>query len=251
MRCRAVRKWVGHFPLPCDCPGLSLLLVLRSFSCCGPDDFHAPHFCLQADWWCSCISPQVFIPWCTSCFSLNTPGFVPWLPNASFFLGGSSGQRDRTASASCPISLALSVPTLLPSPASLMARRPACCSRWARNQFSLQGGKPLWIDPHDPSVHHIFIDDNIRLDDTDTIVCPQVGGSAHPYSGQRRFGPFMRAQSGTEAPPWCCCPPRSWKWLSTEQQASAARAAARLLRGVSHPHSLLEPCSRSLSWHRV
>ncbi|XP_068551069.1 uncharacterized protein [Anas acuta] len=43
---------------------------------------------------------------------------------------------------------------------------------WARNQFSSRGGKPLWIDPHDPSVHHIFIDDNICLDDTDTIVCP-------------------------------------------------------------------------------
>uniref|UniRef100_A0A8C3BYJ8 Uncharacterized protein n=1 Tax=Cairina moschata TaxID=8855 RepID=A0A8C3BYJ8_CAIMO len=54
---------------------------------------------------------------------------------------------------------------------------------WARNQFSSQGGKPLWIDPHDPSVHHIFIDDNIRLDDTDTIVCPQVfseRGSSSP-----------------------------------------------------------------------
>ncbi|OPJ71975.1 hypothetical protein AV530_009305 [Patagioenas fasciata monilis] len=45
---------------------------------------------------------------------------------------------------------------------------------WARNQFSSRGGKPLWIDPHDPSVHHIFIDDNIRLDDADTIVHPQV-----------------------------------------------------------------------------
>ncbi|XP_019360429.1 PREDICTED: uncharacterized protein LOC109289026 isoform X2 [Gavialis gangeticus] len=52
---------------------------------------------------------------------------------------------------------------------------------WARNHFSCQGGKPLWIDPHDPDVHHICIDDNIRLDDSDTIVCPQVfsepGGS--------------------------------------------------------------------------
>ncbi|XP_071406509.1 uncharacterized protein [Pithys albifrons albifrons] len=45
---------------------------------------------------------------------------------------------------------------------------------WARNQFFSQGGKPLWIDPHDPEVHHIFIDDNIRLDDADTIVHPQV-----------------------------------------------------------------------------
>nr|XP_009934952.1 PREDICTED: kelch domain-containing protein 8B [Opisthocomus hoazin] len=44
---------------------------------------------------------------------------------------------------------------------------------WARNQFSSRGGKPLWIDPHDPGVHHIFIDDNIRLDDADTIVHPQ------------------------------------------------------------------------------
>ncbi|XP_068551064.1 uncharacterized protein [Anas acuta] len=49
---------------------------------------------------------------------------------------------------------------------------------WARNQFSSRGGKPLWIDPHDPSVHHIFIDDNICLDDTDTIVCPLEPGAA-------------------------------------------------------------------------
>ncbi|XP_067396886.1 uncharacterized protein [Emydura macquarii macquarii] len=52
---------------------------------------------------------------------------------------------------------------------------------WARNQFSCQGGKPLWIDPHDSSVHHICIDDNIRLNDSETITCPQVfsrrGGS--------------------------------------------------------------------------
>ncbi|XP_061864394.1 uncharacterized protein LOC133626840 [Colius striatus] len=45
---------------------------------------------------------------------------------------------------------------------------------WARNQFSSRGGKPLWIDPHDPDVHHIFIDDNIRPDPADTIVDPQV-----------------------------------------------------------------------------
>ncbi|KAK4815315.1 hypothetical protein QYF61_026220 [Mycteria americana] len=54
---------------------------------------------------------------------------------------------------------------------------------WARNQFSSQGGKPLWIDPHDPGVHHIFIDDNIRLDDADTVVHPQVfseQGSSSP-----------------------------------------------------------------------
>ncbi|XP_044307954.1 uncharacterized protein LOC123034573 [Varanus komodoensis] len=48
---------------------------------------------------------------------------------------------------------------------------------WARNQFSNQGGKPLWIDPHDSSTHHICIDDNIRLNDSDTIVHPQVFSS--------------------------------------------------------------------------
>ncbi|KAM6061832.1 uncharacterized protein VSU04_008298 [Chlamydotis macqueenii] len=58
---------------------------------------------------------------------------------------------------------------------------------WARNQFSSRGGKPLWIDPHDPSVHHIFIDDNIRLDDADTIVHPQV--FSEPGSSSPRRAP--------------------------------------------------------------
>ncbi|XP_030358283.1 uncharacterized protein LOC115614917 [Strigops habroptila] len=56
---------------------------------------------------------------------------------------------------------------------------------WARNQFSSRGGKPLWIDPHDPSVHHIFIDDNIRLDDADTIVNPQVFSERGSRSARR------------------------------------------------------------------
>uniref|UniRef100_A0A8C6WHF1 Si:dkey-32e6.3 n=1 Tax=Neogobius melanostomus TaxID=47308 RepID=A0A8C6WHF1_9GOBI len=45
---------------------------------------------------------------------------------------------------------------------------------WAGHSFSLAGGKPLWIDPFDPEVQHIFIDDNIRLSDQDTIVHPMV-----------------------------------------------------------------------------
>lgn len=45
---------------------------------------------------------------------------------------------------------------------------------WARHGFTSEGGKPLWVDPFDPSVHHIFIDDNIRPDDGNTIVNPQV-----------------------------------------------------------------------------
>lgn len=45
---------------------------------------------------------------------------------------------------------------------------------WARNSFSIHGGKPLWIDPFDQEVQHIFIDDNIRQTDDDTIVLPLV-----------------------------------------------------------------------------
>ncbi|XP_051962296.1 uncharacterized protein si:dkey-32e6.3 [Xyrauchen texanus] len=45
---------------------------------------------------------------------------------------------------------------------------------WARNNYSILGGKPLWIDPFDSNVQHIFIDDNIRQNDEDTIVHPMV-----------------------------------------------------------------------------
>ncbi|MED6271283.1 hypothetical protein CHARACLAT_018626 [Characodon lateralis] len=45
---------------------------------------------------------------------------------------------------------------------------------WATNSFSTRGGKPLWIDPFDQHVQHIFIDDNIRQNDEDTIVSPKV-----------------------------------------------------------------------------
>lgn len=47
-------------------------------------------------------------------------------------------------------------------------------NRWARNTYSILGGKPLWIDPFDAKVQHIFIDDNIRQNDKDTIVHPKV-----------------------------------------------------------------------------
>ncbi|XP_068160633.1 uncharacterized protein si:dkey-32e6.3 [Antennarius striatus] len=45
---------------------------------------------------------------------------------------------------------------------------------WARNSFSIHGGKPVLVDPFDPNVQHIFIDDNIRQNDNDTIVHPKV-----------------------------------------------------------------------------
>ncbi|XP_068454707.1 uncharacterized protein si:dkey-32e6.3 [Clinocottus analis] len=45
---------------------------------------------------------------------------------------------------------------------------------WASNAFSVRGGKPLWVDPFDQHVQHIFIDDNIRQNDEDTIVQPKV-----------------------------------------------------------------------------
>ncbi|XP_047427323.1 uncharacterized protein si:dkey-32e6.3 [Mugil cephalus] len=45
---------------------------------------------------------------------------------------------------------------------------------WAANTFSHRGGKPLWVDPFDQNVQHIFIDDNIRQNDEDTVVNPKV-----------------------------------------------------------------------------
>ncbi|XP_057711888.1 uncharacterized protein si:dkey-32e6.3 isoform X3 [Corythoichthys intestinalis] len=45
---------------------------------------------------------------------------------------------------------------------------------WMMKNFSIQGGKPLWVDPFDQHVHHIFIDDNIRQNDKDTVVHPKV-----------------------------------------------------------------------------
>ncbi|CAL8324929.1 unnamed protein product [Merluccius merluccius] len=45
---------------------------------------------------------------------------------------------------------------------------------WSKHSCSELGGKPLWVDPFDPSVQHIFFDDNIRQDDQSTIVHPMV-----------------------------------------------------------------------------
>ncbi|XP_056241645.1 uncharacterized protein si:dkey-32e6.3 [Seriola aureovittata] len=45
---------------------------------------------------------------------------------------------------------------------------------WVSHTYSIHGGKPLWVDPFDQSVQHIFIDDNIRQNDKDTIVYPKV-----------------------------------------------------------------------------
>uniref|UniRef100_A0A8C5QUN3 Uncharacterized protein n=1 Tax=Leptobrachium leishanense TaxID=445787 RepID=A0A8C5QUN3_9ANUR len=41
---------------------------------------------------------------------------------------------------------------------------------WSRNDFTAAGGKPLWINPSDCDIQHIIIDDNIRLNEDDTIV---------------------------------------------------------------------------------
>ncbi|XP_054649829.1 uncharacterized protein LOC129191218 [Dunckerocampus dactyliophorus] len=45
---------------------------------------------------------------------------------------------------------------------------------WLTNKYSIRGGKPLWVDPFDENIQHIFIDDNIRQDDEDTVVHPKV-----------------------------------------------------------------------------
>uniref|UniRef100_UPI00358E7675 uncharacterized protein isoform X2 n=1 Tax=Myxine glutinosa TaxID=7769 RepID=UPI00358E7675 len=51
---------------------------------------------------------------------------------------------------------------------------------WTRNGYSCHGGKPFWVDPQDPSVHHVFFDDNIRLEDEDSIVLPLVFNGPGP-----------------------------------------------------------------------
>lgn len=45
---------------------------------------------------------------------------------------------------------------------------------WTANNCSIRGGKPLWVDPFDQHVQHIFIDDNLRQNDEDTVVHPKV-----------------------------------------------------------------------------
>lgn len=47
-------------------------------------------------------------------------------------------------------------------------------NRWVQNTYTIMGGKPLWIDPFDSTIQHIFIDDNIHQNDDDTIVHPKV-----------------------------------------------------------------------------
>ena len=41
---------------------------------------------------------------------------------------------------------------------------------WQDNGYCHLSGKPLWVDPSDDDVHHIFFDDNIRVTDQDSIV---------------------------------------------------------------------------------
>lgn len=41
---------------------------------------------------------------------------------------------------------------------------------WQDHDYCHLAGKPLWIDPLDESVQHIFFDDNIRVSDNDSIV---------------------------------------------------------------------------------
>ncbi|ESO83680.1 hypothetical protein LOTGIDRAFT_169160 [Lottia gigantea] len=41
---------------------------------------------------------------------------------------------------------------------------------WQNNSYSFSAGKPMWIDPTDASVHHIFFDDNFRSYEEDSII---------------------------------------------------------------------------------
>ncbi|XP_033744885.1 uncharacterized protein LOC117330582 [Pecten maximus] len=41
---------------------------------------------------------------------------------------------------------------------------------WQSNDYSHEAAKPLYVDPYDENVHHIFFDDNIRTLEDDSIV---------------------------------------------------------------------------------
>ena len=45
---------------------------------------------------------------------------------------------------------------------------------WQGNNYHHRSAKPLYIDPHDENVHHIFFDDNIRTFEHDSIVDVRV-----------------------------------------------------------------------------
>ncbi|KAK6176134.1 hypothetical protein SNE40_014474 [Patella caerulea] len=41
---------------------------------------------------------------------------------------------------------------------------------WQNNSYNYKAGKPMWIDPTDQTVHHIFFDDNFRSYEDDSII---------------------------------------------------------------------------------
>jgi hypothetical protein len=45
---------------------------------------------------------------------------------------------------------------------------------WQDNQYNFSTAKPHWIDPFDDTVQHIFFDDNLRVEDVDSIVNVRV-----------------------------------------------------------------------------
>ena len=47
-------------------------------------------------------------------------------------------------------------------------------THWQNNQYNFMAAKPHWLDFHDPSTHHIFFDDNLRVTDEDSIVNVRV-----------------------------------------------------------------------------
>lgn len=59
---------------------------------------------------------------------------------------------------------------------------------WQNNDYHYTAGKPIWVDPFDPTVQHIIFDDNARVTDYDSIVDIRVfeadSDQAHSISTQ-------------------------------------------------------------------
>ena len=62
---------------------------------------------------------------------------------------------------------------------------------WQSNDYSYLCAKPLWVDPNDKKVQHIFFDDNIRITDADNIVDVRFFDSADSDKARSLTGEEM------------------------------------------------------------
>lgn len=60
------------------------------------------------------------------------------------------------------------------------------CEDWYKHSFDPTRGKPLWVDQSDPTVHHVFFDDNFRPGNTDSIINLRVRETSDSFRNVAR-----------------------------------------------------------------